>query len=71
MIDIDKFILQQQGQKKITYILKAIFKSNEFQEIYNIKNASKYKLEGLVYFLNEKLIKNKNMNNNNIITKGE
>ena len=63
MNNIEKFILKQKSQED--FILTAIFKNNETQQIYNIKNIIRYKLEGLIYFLNEKLIKNKSNNINN------
>ena len=59
MINIDKFILEKIDIDN--YNLMAIFKDNGKQLICNIKK-SKENLQDLAYFLNERLIKNKEMN---------
>ena len=60
MNNISRFILEKEGNTNFN--LKVIFKNNETQQIYTIKNKSKGELEGLAYLLNERL--NINSNNN-------
>ena len=54
--NLDKFILEKKGTDN--YNLIAIFKNNERQLICNIKRA-RYSLGDLAFFINERLIKNK------------
>ena len=60
--DIDKFILQRQANCNITnFILTVIFKNDESQNICIINNINRENLEELAYFLNERIIKNRNI----------
>ena len=64
MNNIDRFILEEKSSKN--YNLNVQFKNNEKQLICNIKKNQK-ELEGLTYLLNERLIKNNDNLNINII----
>ena len=61
--NISRFILERQGNSSQTnFNLKVVFKNNETQQIYTLKNKTQDKLEGFAYLLNERL--NINSNNN-------
>ena len=63
--DIDKFILQRQANDNIiNFILTVIFKNDESQNICIINNINRENLEELAYFLNERIIKNRNITSN-------
>jgi len=64
MDNINRFILEKEiNTNNTTFNLQVVFKNNETQQIYNIKNKAQEDLEGLAYLLNERLIISTNTNN--------
>lgn len=52
---IDKFVFQKYGGDDRNYILKAVLKNNEIQQICKIKDKGQYTVQELICFLNERL----------------
>ena len=55
MDNVDKFILQN-FQDNTGFYLKVIFKDKQIEDIWPIENKNQNDLEGLILFLNERLI---------------
>ena len=47
----------------MNFTLKVILKNDDLQQIYEIRNKKQEDLEGLIYLLNETIIKNSNNSN--------
>ena len=62
---IDKFVLQKFKNFGNGYDLKVMYKDQQIQTIWPIENKTQEELEGLVYFLNERLNKEKTNEKNN------
>jgi len=62
MDNINRFILEKSINNSNDFELKILFKNNEMELIYILKNKTQEDLEGLIYLLNERLIINTNTN---------
>ena len=60
MNNIKRFILEKSINNSNDFELKVVFKNNEMELIYILKNKTQEDLEGLIYLLNERLIINTN-----------